>query len=90
MRPVGHGEAPVLEAHDLLGRFVLPDRREQLPERSPLLLLRLAAQLCWWGWWWRCCWAVLVIVELVMVLLEGVCCGWRVVGDSDVGVGGDG
>lgn len=45
VRPIRHGEAPVLQAHHLLGRLVLPDRREELSERSALLLLRLSAQL---------------------------------------------
>lgn len=45
VRPIRHGEAAVLEAHDLLGGLVFPDRREQLPECSALLLLGLPAQL---------------------------------------------
>lgn len=43
--PVGHREAAVLQAHHLLRGLVLPDRREQLPERPALLLLGLSAQL---------------------------------------------
>lgn len=45
VRPIRHGEAAVLEAHHLLGRLVLSDRREQLPESPSLLLLRFPAQL---------------------------------------------
>lgn len=45
VRPVSDGKAAVLEADHLLGGLVLADRRKQLPERSPLLLLGLPAQL---------------------------------------------
>ena len=74
MRPVCHSEAPILEAHDLLGGLVLPDRRKQLPERSPLLLLRLAAQLRW---------CVVGDFDDDGVVGDGS-------GDGDVGGGGDG
>ena len=74
MRPVCHSEAPILEAHDLLGGLVLPDRRKQLPERSPLLLLRLAAQLRW---------CVVGDFDDDGVVVDGS-------GDGDVGVGSSG
>lgn len=43
VRPVGHREATVLQAHNLFRGLVLADGRKQLSERSPLLLLRLTA-----------------------------------------------